>query len=278
MKRTLILILLSVLTIPLSARAELDLDKEVLVIPDTHNEKPYVWNVMRNPRGFDLAFEYGAPVAGLNDQFSFEVKRNPPAAIQDMHVFITDQDLHTFAHIRPANKGDGKYSFKFNAPATSKYRFEIVFRTDAGWVNLRKDIKLTKAAGKVESASRLGDEGYGVRIKLYPKKIYADHVGTLLYEIDYKGKPLNNIEKVDGSDMQVAAWDEDLKEFIFATPKQNLGGPEVAVSLVFTRPGKHVIFAEFKHGGVLRTVDSAFEVFLEPREPGGSLPYLRPSE
>jgi hypothetical protein len=261
-----------------TAGADLDLDKEVLVIPDTHNEKPYIWNVMRNPRGYELVMEYGGPASGLNDKFSFEVKRESSIKIGEMHVFITDEDLHTFVHILPVNNSEGKYLFNFDAPATGKYRFEVVFRTDTGWVNLRQDIRLKKASGKAEPASKPGDEDYGVKIKLYPKKIYADHVGTFLYEISYKGKPLKDIEKMDGSDIQVAAWDEDLKEFIYMTPKQNLGGPEVAVSIVFMRPGKHAVFAEFKHNGTIRRVDFVINVYREPSQDKGALPYLGPSE
>ena len=94
---------------------------------------------------------------------------------------------------------------------------------------------------------------------------------TILYEIMYKGAPLKGLEKIDGFDMQVASWDEDLKEFIFATPKQNLGGPEVAVSIVFMRPGKHAVFGEFKHKGVIRKVELVVGVQEEPKEDGGSI-------
>lgn len=270
--------LMTVFALPISVWGALDLDKEVLIIPDTHNEKPYIWNVMRSPRGYELALEYGGPATGLNDQLSLEVKSESPTKMEDVHVFITDKDLHTFVHVRPIKKGEGKYSFKFDAPTTSKYRFEIVFKTDTEWVNLRKDVKLMKVPRNAEPASKPGDEDYSVKIKLYPKKIYADHVGTLLYEISYKGKPLNDIQKVEGVDMQVATWDEDLKEFIYMTPKQNLGGPEVAVSLVFMRPGKHAVFAEFKHNGVIRKIDSVLNVLEEPREDrGGSPEYMRPA-
>jgi len=258
--------------------ADLDLDKEVLVIPDTHNEKPYIWNVVRNPRGYELVMEYGDPAVGPSDQFSFEVKGESAAKMDDMQVFITDADVHAFAHVRPVINSDGKYLFNFHAPTTGKYRFEVVFKADTGWVNLRKDMKLKKAAGKAEPVSKPGDEDYDVKIKLYPKKIYADHVGTFLYEISYKGKPLKDIEKIDGFDMQVAAWDEDLKDFIYVTPKQNLGGPEVAVSIVFMRPGKHAVFAEFRHNGAIRRIDTVVFVNAEPRSGPGAIENLRPAD
>ncbi len=93
----------------------------------------------------------------------------------------------------------------------------------------------------------------------------------------YKGIPLKGLEKIDGFDMQVAAWDEDMKEFIYATPRQNLGGPEVAVSIVFMRPGKHAVFGEFKHNGVIRKVDLVVDVREEPKEDGGSIWDIKPS-
>ena len=100
---------------------------------------------------------------------------------------------------------------------------------------------------------------------------------TIVYEIMHKGAPLKGLEKIDGFDMQVASWDEDLKEFIFATPKQNLGGPEVAVSIVFMKAGKHAVFGEFKHKGVIRKVDLAVDVWEEPKEDSGSLFNLKPA-
>ncbi len=271
-------IIFIVLGVAATAGADLDLDKEVIVIPDTHNEKPFIWNVMRNPRKYELALEYGGPAAGLNDKFSFEVKRESSVKMDDMHVFIADEDLHAFAHVRPAISGVGKYSFNFAAPATGKYHFEVIFRTATGWVNLRQDIRLKKSVGRAEPVSKPGDEDYDVKIKLYPKKIYADHVSTFLYEISYKGNPLKDIEKIDGFDMQVAAWDEDLKDFIYITPKQNLGGPEVAVSIVFMRPGKHAVFAEFKHKGVIRRIDTVVFVNAEPRSAPGAIENLRPTD
>lgn len=261
-----------------SSWGDLDLDKEVLVIPDTHDIKPYIWNVKRNPRGFELAIGNSVPSTGTNDHFSFEVKREAAIKIKDIHVFITDEDLHTYAHILPMRITDGAYSFDFEPPMTAKYRIEVVFKTDNGWVDLSRDMKLETAAGKKKPAAKPGDEDYSIRIKLYPKKFYAEHVGTFLYEIIYKGKPLTDIDKIDGVDMRFAAWDEKLKEFIYMTPEQNLGGPDVAVSVVFMHSGKHAVFAEFKHNGNIRTIDSVVNVLPEPPQNIGGIEKLKPSE
>lgn len=274
-KNKFILFLILSIAAPVSSYAQLDLDKEVFNIPDTHNEKPYIWNVMRNPKDFELALQY-ASNSGPESEISFSVLPVLPPNIE-VHVFVTDEDLHMYRHIKPLKAGDGKYLFKFNAPASGKYRFEVVFKTEKGWVDLRRDMKMKAAVKVAEKGARPGDEDYQIKLKLIPKRAYAGHVTTFLYEISYKGEPLKGLEKIDGSDMQLATWDEDLKEFIYARPQQNLGGPQVAVSVVFMRSGRHAVFAEFKHRGVMRRVESVVNVLMEPRQ-GSFIDNLRPGD
>lgn len=267
--------LLFLLMIPY-AYAELDLDKEVLIIPDTHNEKPFIWHVQTNPRGHELVLSGGPLKAGEEQPYIFKVLSPSGMPEGNVHVFITDDDLLVYAHRKAAKTGDG-YRFAYQAPRPGKYRLEVVFKTPQGWIDLRKDIKIGGPA--VAAADKLpGDEDYQVKIKLIPKKAYAEHVVTLLYEIHYKDVPLKDLEKIDGFDMLVAAWDEDLKEFIYMTPKQNFGGPEVAVSMVFMRPGRHAVFAEFKHNGYVRLIETVMDVLAEPVSDAYSIENLKPAE
>ncbi|MBI5103108.1 MAG: hypothetical protein HZB33_14930 [Nitrospirae bacterium] len=268
--------LLVLLLVP-HAYAELDLDKEVLVIPDTHNEKPYIWNVRTNPREYELIIEAGKVTAGKKHDFRFSVSSKEAGEIISPHVFITDDDLHEYAHIIP-EKANGAYLFSYQAPKAGRYRFEIVFQSSKGWVNLRKDIKISGDDKAPEPAKISGDEDYQIKVRLIPPKAYAEHVVTLLYDISYKGAPLTDIEKVDGFDMHAAAWDEDLREFLYITPKQNLGGPEVPVNIVFMRPGRHAVFAEFRHKGVVRKVEFVLSVAAEPKNDPGSIERLMPAD
>ena len=270
------LLLFFLLLAAAASHAQLDLEKEVLIIPDTHNEKPYMWKVLRNPKDYELNLQYDT-TAGTETTFRLGIRSKGPSKIDDLHVFIADEDLHIYRHMRPVKSGDGEYLFSFKAPQAGKYRVETVFKTQEGWINLSKDVKIKGDKKSSEPEVKPGDEDYSVKARLIPKRIYSEHVVTILYEIMYKGAPLKGLEKIDGFDMQVASWDEDLKEFIFATPKQNLGGPEVAVSIVFMRPGKHAVFGEFKHKGVIRKVELVVGVQEEPKEDGGSIQNLKPS-
>ncbi len=269
MNKTVFLLFITVfLVISVPAFAELDLEQEVLIVPDTHNEKPYIWKVNRDPKDYALVLGYDNLVAGKENAFGLVVRPPSGQNISNLHVFIADTDLHDYAHIRPEKDADGKYTFRFNPRLTGKYRVETVFESSKGWVSIGKDIRVKGGKAGLISDTKPGDEDYHVAVKVIPGKIYTKHVFTLLYDIKYKGEPLKGIEKVDGFDMQVAAWDEDLKEFVYATPKQNFGGPEVAVSIVFMRAGKHAAFAEFKHKGITRRIDLVVEALEEPAPQG----------
>ena len=271
------LLFLSLLLSATPSSAQLDLEKEVLIIPDTHNEKPYIWKVLRNPKDYEFTLQYDDTAAGTETIFSLDIRSKGISKIADLHVFIADKDLHIYRHMRPVISGDGKYIFNFKAPQSGRYRFEVVFKAQEGWINLSKDVKIKGDKKSSEPEAKAGDENYNVKVKLIPKRIYSEHVMTIVYEIMYKGAPLKGLENIDGFDMQVAAWDEDLKEFIYATPRQNLGGPEVAVSIVFMRPGKHAVFGEFKHNGIIRKIDLVVDVREEPKEDDGSLFNLKPA-
>jgi len=261
-----LLILLPLLLMSPSSYAQSDAKKEKLIIPDTHNEKPYIWKVKRNPKDYEFALQYEKAAAGTETVFNLAIRSKPQAKIEGLHVFIADEDLHIYRHLRPAMSGDGnKYTFAFKPPQAGKYRIEAVFKTQDGWINFSRDIKIKGDKKVSESETIAGDEDYSVSVRLIPKKVYSEHVVTILYEIKYKGTLLKELEKMDGFDMQVAVWDEDMEEFIFATPGQNLGGPEVAVSIVPMTAGKHAVFAEFKHKGIIRKIELIVNVYEEPK-------------
>jgi hypothetical protein len=177
-----------------------------------------------------------------------------------MHVFITEKELSTFRHIRPIFD-QGNYKFRYNPPWDGKYRFEIVFKASGKWIKRSIKIKFKGRNKDKFPDESLSDTGYNVKIKTIPEEIYANHVGTFIYEISYKGNPIQGIEKIDGFDMQVAAWSKSRRDFIYATPKQNFGGSEVAVNIVFPNSTEYTIFAEFKHNGILRRVKYNVDIY-----------------
>jgi len=133
----------------------------------------------------------------------------------------------------------------------------------SGWINLSENISIKE--GVEREILPEADKGYSVNVKLFPDKVYADHVVTFLYEISYNGAPVKYPEKMEGADILLSSWDKSRKEFICAGSRQNVDG-KIAAGIVFMRPGKHKVFAEFKHNGAVRVFAHEIEILEEPAQ------------
>jgi hypothetical protein len=248
---------------PNTGRAQLDFEQEVIVIPEMHEVEPYIWRTSMNPWAYRLSLQYDKrAVAGNDIDFTFQIRSKTGESLSDMHVFITDKRLTTYRHVRPV-LSDGQYRMTYNPPWAGKYRFEIVFRAADEWIRLSKNVKIKGSNKEKMPDERLTDAGYSVKIIPIPEQIYADHVTTFIYEFRYNGEPLTGIEKLNGVDMQAAVWDETRRFFMYATPKQNPGRSDAAISMVFTSPREYTIFAEFKHNGKIQRIRHVIDVLEE---------------
>jgi hypothetical protein len=253
------------------AGAQLDFNQEVIIIPAEHDIQPYKWRTSLNPWIYKPSLKYDKKaVAGNDIEFVFTVQSTTGENLSDMHVFITDTGLNTYRHVMPPFR-ESQCKFIFKPLRAGKYRFEIVFRAAGEWVQFSKKVKIKGKKQEKISDESLADSGYTVKIKTIPETIYADHVATFIYEISYNDEPIRAVEKINGLDMQVAAWGESLRHFIYATPRQNLGGSEIAVSMVFPSPRKYTVFAEFRHNGAIRKIRHVLDVHEEiTNRPGES--------
>lgn len=264
-KRIVLLLSLMFLLLPSLLHAQLDLEQEVLIIPDTHDAEPYKWKTKWFTWGYDVRLEHGTLIAGSDSEFTFNIKAK--TAIHDVNVFITDEDLNVFKHLRPESE-NGKYKFIFNAPSQGKYRFEFVFRNaDDEWIDLIENVSIKEGVkhdpSLIPPLARGDKVGvYFVNIKLVPDKVYAEHVVTLIYEISQNGSPVRYPDKMDGADILMASWDTSLKDFIYTTSRQNVNG-QIAASIVFTKPGRHRVFSEFSHNGAVKVVETDIDVLEE---------------
>jgi len=257
-KRIITLLSALLLIIPSLLYAQLDLEQEVLIIPDTHDAEPYKWNKKWLTWGYDVRLDYGTLIAGNDSEFTFSIKAKTTAT--EVHVFITDKQMNVFKHLRPESE-NGIYKFIFNAPSQGEYRFEFVFKTDKDdWIDLSENVSIKEGVKREVLSEQYKD--YSVNVKLVPDKVYAEHVVTLIYEIRYNGTPIKYPDKMDGADMLISSWDESRKDFIYTSSRQNVNG-EIAASIVFMKPGRHRVFSEFRHNGAVKVVETDIDVLEE---------------
>ncbi len=266
MKRWLMCVPMVLLFVSSPAFGFLDLEQEVLHIPDTHETNNYVRSLRHNPEGYDATINGKA--AGGAVEITLGLVLPPGERADDLRIFVTDRKADRFYPAEPVSAGEAGYRFTMSPPRAGSYRFEVLFRTPEGWVRLSRNVKLPAASGGGPEASD-PDAGYQVYAKTFPRRVYADHVATFLYEVFYEGTPVTDLEPVGGHDLVVAAWDLGwwgaLDTFVFGESRQNLGGPEAAASLVFDEPGRYAVFAQFRHRGRVRVIESTVTVHLEQK-------------
>lgn len=250
--------------------AFLDFDQEVLHIPATHESKKYTWQVRENPQGFNAIFEMNGTVdentpghPGHLVKLAFP----PDETVEEVHMFIVDKKFKFFTHILPDKKKDNVYAFDPEITRKGKYRIETILKMKNDWVRLNQNINFAPKTIKTENTEK-ESQGYTIKVKKIPGKVYADHVVTFVFEITLDGKPMTGLEKTGGSEIHLAAWGTSFfkrfGEFTYATSAQNLGGPEAAVSMVFMDNGLHKVFAQFKHRAEIHTVETEVSVYFEP--------------
>lgn len=257
------------LLLPAASHAGFDIEQEVLTIPDYHDIAAYEWKVERNPKGFGFTFAPSQSPEGTNHELDISIPAD--RKIEEMHVFMTNKALDIFEQFIPQPGQRNKYKFTYAFPEAGSYYFEVALRTGKGWVNLSKKVEIEKAAFRAKNVKSLEDQGYEIKIKHIPSSaVWTQHVTTLVFEIFLNGKPVHNLESIQGSDMHLFAWKtfwfKKVGHFEYATSRQNLGGPEVGVSLVFKKTGRYKIFAQFKHLNTIHTIQMELDVGHEPQK------------
>ena len=250
-----------------SAALDLDFGQAVIQVPDTHESTPYIWQVRKDPPN------YRAEITGVPGQNAYLLTVSPPPAQGEPRIdlFLTDKGLQSFIHPTLKRRDDGGYLFSGPLRGKESYQAEIIFKDGSGWVNLSRKFTATMD-GSLADTGDGRQTGYEVQIKQFPDKVYATHTVTFVFEVRKDGKVVDDLEPVDGAMIRVAAWRpgswfRSADDFVYADSQGNESNSEAAVSLVLNEPGRHRIFAEYRHQGVTRWTSKDIDyVLLEPTQ------------
>ncbi len=265
--KIILFILLSLWLFNASALAQLDLEQDVIVIPDTHEVEKYRRKVIVKPDDIDFTLTPENMVASVDTEFRLFLQSKKDEKIGKVHIFVTNETLNQFNHIYPEKKGDDTYRFLYYAPMAGKYRLEIIFESERGWINLKKDIVISEAKDNPDIAKREKDvDLYHVKVESHPQKVYSEHVVTFVYDLSYNGAPIEEIERIGDATMHLAAWNEDLDHFVYYITDKNMINAKAAISAVFMHIGTYKVFTEFKHNSETNIVDFVVDIKKEPEK------------
>lgn len=255
-------------TAGVSPALDLDFGQETINIPEMHDSAPYIWQVSKGPA------TYRAEITGVPEQNAYLLTVSPPPAQGEvrMDLFLTDKRLQGFSHPTLKRLDDGSYLFSAPLQERESYQAEIIFKDGTGWVNLSRKFTAT-VPGALSEKGEAGQGGeYEVRIKQFPEKAYSKHTVTFVFEVLKDGRPVDDLEPVDGARIRVAAWRpgswfRSADDFVYADSQGNESNLEAGVSLVFDDVGTHRIFAEYRHQGVTRWTSKDIDYVLpEPTQ------------
>jgi hypothetical protein len=188
-----------------------------------------------------------------------------------MHMIIVGKDLIYFTHIHPSfDANSGEFSITNNFPEADNYKIWVDFKPKGGiqslvTFNLDKMIGASHEpiplTGNNQSSTKKTNEKYQVRLKT-PIDISANTAVDIAFEVsDVKGNPITDLEPLMGAGGHAVIISSDRNEFLHVHPTQEVssdwkGGPEVAFSTSFPKPGIYKAWGQFQHNK--RTVTADF--------------------
>jgi plastocyanin len=208
---------------------------------------------------------------------------NPVEAHEaDMHLILVSQDLGYFQHVHPQRTADGRYEIEHTFPAGGSYLLYSEFEL-AGTGDEVHRFKVSVGEGRGKPADLTLDlgtqevDGYTVRIspKAEHGEVVAGEAADFVVNIERNGQPVTDLEPYLGAASHVVVIDEGTREFahVHSVPGQDPSGgsmgahalperfgPDLAFTHTFTEAGRYKVWAQFSHGGQVRTVSWVVEV------------------
>jgi hypothetical protein len=190
---------------------------------------------------------------------------------QRLHLFIVSADLEAFAHVHPELGADGAWSlpFVFDRPGT--YRLIADFLPSGGTPQLvpltfttadmaARPIAHPQLANDATAKKRVGT----VAVRLVgAETIVAGRATTFTYLItdEASDAPVTDLEPYLGALGHILSVSADLVDVVHAHPLVSAARPNESVSfeLLFPRPGRYRVWAQFKRHGQVFTVPYSVE-------------------
>lgn len=176
------------------------------------------------------------------------------------HLFVISENLEHFAHEHPEPVGPGVFELDWVFPVGGMWRLLADFYPTHGTPQLiaRSVLLAGKAGATRQLAGELRGENVTAQLKLTPSEPLAGEKALLQYSL----APRASFEPFLGAMGHMLIASEDLIDLIHTHPFLVDGGlatpPEdvklVQFNVLFPRPGRYRVWAQFQRAGVVNTI------------------------
>jgi hypothetical protein len=169
---------------------------------------------------------------------------------RDLHLIaVAESDLRDYQHVHPTLRRSGVWSVDLDL-APGAYRL-YADTQPAGADAMVLESRLL-AAGDPPGRTALPEPGTTARVGPYAVALHAEH-GRMTFSVSLRGRPVTDLQPYLGAFGHLVVIREDDLAYLHAHPEDGPAGPEVAFDVEFDGAGRHALYLDFKHGGVVRT-------------------------
>ena len=194
---------------------------------------------------FTITGSDGRPVT------AFDVQHEQP-----LHMVVVRRDAIGFQHLHPTLGADGVWRTPLTLPAAGVYRvYADIVPTGGPALTLGTDLFVPgDFAPKSAVASRVARvDGYEVRLD---GELVPGGAARLVATVTRDGRPVADLEPYLGAYGHLVALRQSDLAYLHVHPAEGPGsGPGIAFDAVIASAGTYRLFLDFRHGGVVRTVD-----------------------
>jgi hypothetical protein len=179
---------------------------------------------------------------------------------KDLHlIVVATENLADFQHLHPRLDSSGLWSVELDV-APGRYRLYADTQPEGAEPTVvEADLRAT---GGRPVRAELRSPAATTRVGPYAVRLAQD--GTrVTFTVTRNGVPVTDLEPYLGAYGHLVAIRADDLAYLHAHPEDGPAGPGVAFEVELERSGRHALYLDFQHDGVVRTARFALDVESE---------------
>jgi hypothetical protein len=196
--------------------------------------------------------------AGADRRITFRVldEHGDPVTAYDvrherrLHLIVVGVDnMRDYRHVHPKLNSDGVWSVALDLAPGRHQVYADTQPSGADPVVLEGRLL---AVGHRPGTTPLPEPVTTAKIGKYVVALAAEH-GRITFSVSRGGRPVTDLQPYLGAFGHLVVIREDDLAYLHAHPEDGPAGPEVAFDVEFGAAGRHALYLDFKHAGVVRT-------------------------
>jgi hypothetical protein len=166
------------------------------------------------------------------------------------HLFVISEDLSYFAHEHPEQKGGGRFEFRTVFPKPGFYRLLADCYPSGGTPQLLTASLYVGGTPQPFATAESAPRNLRAIVRTEPRMPIAGFKTMVFFRLD----PFEGVKPWLGAWGHLLCASADLIDLVHLHPAWEPYENEIQFNLIFPRPGKHRLWAQFERLGVVNTI------------------------